>query len=148
MKIEMAGIGRRRVRLANFPPEKPDEAVLFAFSQYGKIKETQRKNWSKPYRYKVFNGIRIVVITLTKHIPSRMMIAGHRGLVSYEGEPTTCYGCGETGHFNQVCPKRRRVGVATTKEPTVSWTDIAVSGGPRSDGGRGGPPEYTEWLRR
>jgi len=57
-----------------------------------------------------------------------MMMAGHRGLVSYEGQPTICYGCGETGHFKQVCPKRRRVGVATTEEPTLSWADIAVSG--------------------
>ena len=35
VKIEMAGIGKRRVRLANFPPETPAEAVIFAFSQYG-----------------------------------------------------------------------------------------------------------------
>jgi hypothetical protein len=76
------------------------------------------------------------VITLTKHIPSHIIIVGHRRLVSYEGQPTTCYGCGETGDFNQICPKRRRVGVETTKEPTVSWADIAVSGNrsPRSDG--------------
>ena len=77
------------------------------------------------------------MITLTKHIPSHIMIAGHRGLVSYEGQLTTCYGHGEMGHFNQVCPKRQKVGFATTKEPTASWTDIAVSGtrSPRSDGG-------------
>ena len=84
-----------------------------------------------------FNGVRIVVNTLTKQIPSHMMIAEHRGLVSYERQLTTCYGCSETGHFNQVFPKRQRMGVATTKEPTVSWSDIAVSGtrSPRSDGG-------------
>jgi len=65
------------------------------------------------------------------------MIAGHRGLVSYEGQPTTCNGCGETGHFNQVCPKRRRLGFETTKDPKASWTDIAVIGNrcPRTDRG-------------
>jgi len=133
----MAGLGTRRVRLANLPPETPDEAVSFVLSQYGEIKEMQREVWSKAYRYNVFSGVRIIVITLTKHIPSHIMIAGHRGLVSYEGQPTTCYGCGETGHFNQVCPKRRRLGFETTKEPKVSWADIAVSGNrsPRSDGG-------------
>ena len=88
----------------------------------------QREVWSKAYRYKVFSGVKIVVINLTNHIPSHIMITGHRRLVSCEGQPTTCYGCDETGHFNQVCPKRRRVWVETTKEPTASWADIAVNG--------------------
>jgi len=138
VKIEMAGMGTRRIRLANISSETPDETISFAFSQYGEIKEMQREVWSKAYSYKDFNGVRIVVITLTKRIPSHIMIAEHRGLVPYEGQPTTCNGCGETGHFNQVCPKRRRVGIETTKEPTVSWTDIAVIGNrsPRSDGGK------------
>ena len=35
VKIELAGMG---TRLANLPPETPDEAVSFAFSQYGEIK--------------------------------------------------------------------------------------------------------------
>jgi hypothetical protein len=58
-------------------------------------------------------------------------------LVSYEGQPTNCYGCGETGHFNQVCLKRQIVEVATTKEPKASWADITASGtrSPRYDGG-------------
>ena len=76
MKIEMAGMGTRRVRLANLPPETPDEAVSFAFFQYGEIKGMQRESWSKTYRYKVFNGVRIVVVTLTKHIPPHVMILG------------------------------------------------------------------------
>ena len=75
VKIEVAGMGTRRVRLAGFPPETPDEAVNFAFSQYGEIKEMQPKSWSKAYRYKVYTGVRIVVIALTKHIPSHMTIA-------------------------------------------------------------------------
>jgi hypothetical protein len=41
VKKEMAGMSTRRVRLANLPPETPDEAVSFAFSQYGEIKEMQ-----------------------------------------------------------------------------------------------------------
>jgi len=41
MKIAMAGMGTRRVRLANLPLETPDEVVCFAFSQYGEIKEMQ-----------------------------------------------------------------------------------------------------------
>ena len=53
VKIEIVGMCTRRVRLANFLPETPDEAVSFAFSKYGEIKEMQREVWSKVYRYKV-----------------------------------------------------------------------------------------------
>ena len=43
VKIEMAGMSTRRLRLANLLPETPDEAVSFAFSKYGEIKEMQRE---------------------------------------------------------------------------------------------------------
>ena len=49
VKIEMVGMGTRRVRLANLPPETPDEAVRFACSQYCEIKEKQRGSWSSPF---------------------------------------------------------------------------------------------------
>ena len=65
----------------------------------------QQEVWSKSYHYKGFSGIRIVVITLKKHIPSHIMIAGHRGLVSFEGRPTTCYGSSETGHSTRFAPR-------------------------------------------
>jgi hypothetical protein len=45
----MAGMGTRRVRLANLLPETPDKAVIFAFSQYGEIKEMQRESWPKVF---------------------------------------------------------------------------------------------------
>jgi len=66
-----------------------------------------------------------------------MIIVGIRGLVLNEGQVTTCYGSGETGHFNQVCPKMRRAWFATSKGSTLSWAEIAVSGtrNPRSVGG-------------
>ena len=54
VKIEIAEMCTRHVRLANPPPETPDEAVIFTFSQYGEIKEMQRESWPKACRYKVF----------------------------------------------------------------------------------------------
>ena len=117
MKIAMAGMGTKRVRLANLPPETPDEAVSFAFSQYGEIKEMQREVWSKAYRYKVFIGVRIIVIILTKHIPSHIMIAGHRVLVSYEGQPTIRYGCGETDISTTFAPRGEEWGLKRPRSP-------------------------------
>ena len=77
MKIEMAGMGTKRVKLLNLPPEIPDEAVHFVFSNSSEIKEIQEERWSRAYRYSVANGIRIVVISLTKHIPSHVTVAGN-----------------------------------------------------------------------
>ena len=42
VEIEMAGMYMRRVSLANLPHVTPDDAVSFAFSQYGEIKRMQR----------------------------------------------------------------------------------------------------------
>jgi hypothetical protein len=77
VKIEMAGMGTKRVRLANLPPETADEAVRLAFSTYGEIKEIQEEMWPRAYQYQIANGIRAVLIALTKHIPSHMTIAGN-----------------------------------------------------------------------
>jgi len=45
---------------------------------------------------------------LTTHIPPCITIAGYRTLTSYEGQPQTCYGCGDTEHMYHTCPKCRR----------------------------------------
>ena len=56
VKIETAGMGTRSVRLANLPPETPNDAVVFAFSQYGEIKEMWRESCPKAYRYQVLTA--------------------------------------------------------------------------------------------
>ena len=88
------------------PPEISDRAIKMGLSKYGEIKEIQEETWSRAYRYSVANGIRIVVISLTQHIPSHVILTGYRTLISYEGQPTTCYGCNGTGHLYQDCTRR------------------------------------------
>ena len=47
-------------------------------------------------------------MNLKLHIPSHMIMVGHRVLVSYDGQPSTSYACNESGHQYQDCPKRKR----------------------------------------
>ena len=107
---DLAGMGVRRIRLANFAPEIKEKTIREALSPCGEVKEVHEDTWSKGYRYQVYNGLRIAVTNLKSHLPSHMIIAGARVPISYEDQLPTCYGCNEQGHINQDCPCRRQAG--------------------------------------
>jgi len=107
--IEWAGMGVRRIRLANLPPEVTDRTIRGALSPYGEVTEIHEDSWSSAYRYPVYNGILIAVTKLKKkHLPSHTIIAATRVLITYEGQPPTCYGCNERGHQFQEYPRRKQ----------------------------------------
>jgi RNA recognition motif-containing protein len=67
VRLEIAGMGTRRVRIGNLPLEVTDGTIRSALSQYGEIQSMQDETWSKTYSYVVANGIKVVVMALTKH---------------------------------------------------------------------------------
>jgi len=77
VRIEMTGMGTRRVRIANLPPEVSEGTIRAALGPYGDVKSIQEETWSKAYRYAVANGIKVAMIRLTKNLPSHMTIAGN-----------------------------------------------------------------------
>jgi hypothetical protein len=112
VRISMAGMGLRSVRIAILHPEVLDGALRTVLARYGEVKDIQAETWSRFYHYSVANGIRLAMITLAKHILSHITVAGNRDLVSYEGQPMTCYGCNDTGIYTKrahcvgVCRRR------------------------------------------
>jgi len=68
--IDLTGMGVRSIRLANLAPEVKDHTKRAALSSYGEVEEVLEDTWSKAYRYKVYNGARIAVTNLKKHLPS------------------------------------------------------------------------------
>ena len=128
VQIELAGMGKRRIRIANLPPEVSDGSIRATLAKYGNVNEIHEESWSRKYRYPVSNGIRIATVTLAHHIPSYMSIDGNRVLISYDGQPPTCYGCNQVGHQYQDCPHRRRTGGLTRSPTTPSWADIVSQG--------------------
>jgi hypothetical protein len=106
--IEIAGMGMRTILKANLPPEVQDNFIHNALGTYGDITEIKEELWTHKHRYKVSNGIRLVNMNLKQHIPSHMQVADHRVLISYDGQPATCYGCNATGHQYMHCPSRQR----------------------------------------
>ncbi|XP_049948117.1 translation initiation factor IF-2-like [Schistocerca serialis cubense] len=47
-------------------------------------------------------------MVLKKHVPSFVMIGGHRGVVQYNGQPQTCSICNSTEHMRANCPRNKR----------------------------------------
>jgi len=103
----VAGMGTKPIRFANLPPEVPNDTLRAALAHFGKVQDIHTEVWSKEYRHSVANVIRQVSITLTRHVLSHLTVAGHRVLLSYDGQPATCYVCGEADHMCSVCPRQR-----------------------------------------
>jgi hypothetical protein len=131
-RIDVAGMGTQRARIASLPPEINEGERRSALALYGEIREIQDEKWSNTYRYAVANGIWVVTITMTKHIPSHLTITGHRVLVSYDGHPSTCYGCGDPAHIYQACSRRSRVG-GVVDDTTPTWANVVASGQRRQE---------------
>jgi hypothetical protein len=131
VRLEIAGMGAQRIRLTNLPPELSGCAIRTALAPYGVI-HSIHEIWSKNYPYAVSNGIRIMV-TLNKHLSSNINIAGHTALTPYKGQPQTCYGCGETDHMYQVCPKRRGVKPLMTASIGPTGAQLVAAGPSLSD---------------
>ena len=62
VRLEMAGMGTRRARIANLTPETSDRAIRMPLAPYGEIVAIHEENRSKMYRYLVANGIRVATI--------------------------------------------------------------------------------------
>jgi len=57
-----------------------------------------------------------------------LLIAGHdtRTLISYDGQPPTCYRCNAIGHQQQDCPRRRVTREPAQNSHTSTWADIVA----------------------
>jgi hypothetical protein len=103
------------------------------------VKDIRAETWSKAYRYPVDNGIRAAVVALVAYISSHLLVAGHRYLVSYEGQPPAFCGCNDSGHAYIECPKRKIVEEVGGEGRSLSWADVSARG-------RRAPVEETEVI--
>ena len=128
--LAMAGMGTKPIRIANLPPEVPNDTLRATLAPFGKDLYIQAEMWSKVYRYSVSNSIRLVTIMLTRHVTSHLNVAGYRGFLSYEGQPDTWYSCGEDGHMYQGCTTRQRAGMARPNPAKATHASIVTANVP------------------
>ena len=96
-------------------------------SNYGEVKNVTDELWNSAYRYKVYNGVRIVEMRLKKHLPSHLNIPGNDALITYDGQRQTCYRCNEISHQSQECPRGKRFAAYIHMQSNQTWTDIVSS---------------------
>jgi hypothetical protein len=124
--IELAGMGTKKIRIARLPPEVTEKMIRGSLTKYDEVKNIRDESWTSTYRYKEYNGVRIVDMKLKKDMPSYMTIAGNDALISYDGQPPTCYRFNETGHQQQDCPRRKRVVLPATAAAILTLADIVA----------------------
>ena len=84
--------------------------------------------WSPAYRFKVKTVVRLVDVSLKKHIPSHIKVEGQRALIQYEGQPMACYGCNEQGHQITGCPRSKMPESHQTSHDENSWANKVKRG--------------------
>lgn len=144
--IDVAGLGAKRIRIANLPPEVPDDVIKNTLNQYGKVMDIQTEMWSTAYRYQVSNGIRNAHMILAKHIPPNLTLAGHKVLMSYDGQPFTCYTCGDEGHVASACPQKKRPAAERRRTHPASYAGVLTPTDPtaqqRAEGNPTSEPQH------
>jgi hypothetical protein len=71
--------------------------------------------------------VRIVEIHLKQHIPSHLSVAGNDTIITYYGQPPTCFRFNETRHKQIDCPRRDRLTLLANDRRSVSWADMVAN---------------------
>jgi hypothetical protein len=127
VQIDIAGMGKKKIRVANLPPKVPDHTLRSILEKFGTIYGITADQWAKMYRYRVSNGVRLVNMSLKQHIPSHLQIVGIQVLITYDGQPQTCYGCNSADHQYQLCPNRRREVRSMIPHPRTTWVHVVTN---------------------
>ena len=94
------------VRVLNVPPEIPNDRIKNVLNNYGKVQQIENETWANRYKYNVETGIRIVKMSIDKHIPTSLTISQYEAYITYIGQEQTCYTCGSSQHMRTNCPRR------------------------------------------
>lgn len=107
ISLSDASVCTKHVKISCLPFELSDSRIKAALEVFGKVREVIRDTWHDQYFGNIENGTRTVIMELKDDIPSRIVVDGMPGYVSYPGQPKTCHYCQAAGHLIVDCPKRK-----------------------------------------
>jgi hypothetical protein len=110
-------------------------------SRFGDVRVVLAEAWYKAYRYQVASGIIIVVMTLRARVPSYIMMARYRALVSYEGRLRHATNVTKRDMYTRTDPDRGEELEGADSPPT--WEEVALRGVASNRGGR-----RMDWVKR
>ena len=119
VKVVDANISTRTVKVSHLPFELSDSDIRSFFESYGKVQEIIRETWQDEYLGNLETGTRCLLMELKTPIPTKVIINGNQGFVSYAGQPKTCHYCHAVGHLIAECPKKKtppRTPIKSTNE--------------------------------
>ncbi|KAH7943993.1 hypothetical protein HPB52_014170 [Rhipicephalus sanguineus] len=101
MVAEGFNVHREHVAVEAVGPPLPDDVLVNALGQYGKVNSVSFATVSN--RQNKLNGVRVVRMEMCKPVPNFTTIAGHRVTCEYRGMRRVCAWCSELGHMATAC---------------------------------------------
>lgn len=99
--VEAVGPPITFVNVFRYPAFLPDEPLINALAQFGKVKSVAFATATN--RPNKLNGIRVVRMEMNKPVPNFTTVAGHRVMFEYRGMRRVCARCSEVGHMASAC---------------------------------------------
>lgn len=87
------------VKIYEAPLELPDTVVIGRLNHYGRVLSFRRDKIAKF----IENGVRTARMSLSRHIPSIVNLAGECVRIWYPNQPKTCRNCGAEDHLVKEC---------------------------------------------
>ena len=103
--VSMADQTRTWVKIYYLPFEVTNIELVEALREFGHVHSVRQDKMS--LHGDIFNGIRTVLMTIRKPIPSYLHVEGYQVYSFYRGQEKTCRICQRTGHFQKNCPEIR-----------------------------------------
>lgn len=91
------------VKIYEAPAELPDTVVIGRLSHYGRVMSFRRDKIAQF----IESGVQMARMSLNRHIPSIINLAGEYVRVWYPNQPKTCRNCGSQDHLVKDCSSVR-----------------------------------------